>query len=128
MDDSDKNVVRMQSKYSQHCKSCSKLISLNEKITFLCSKCKNYFCEECAMFLNENSEDGIFNCPGGELDPHSAIIVKVTRNVKEYLPMGVSIDELERKKSSDQKKSTIKIIDPNPKNSNKKPSLKILDD
>ena len=66
MEDEDINIIKMQSRNSQNCRSCSKVISLNEKITFLCSKCKNYFCEECANFLNEKS---INKCPGDGSDP-----------------------------------------------------------
>ena len=131
MEDIDKNIVQMQSKYSQNCKSCSKMISLNEKITYLCSKCKLYFCEDCALFLNENTSNLVNNCPGGDKEPHDSIMVKITRNIKEYLPIGLSIDDLERNSNSvGKKKNSIRIIDPktNDSSSNKKPRLKILDD
>ena len=131
MDNIDKNIIQMQSKFTQNCKSCSKLITLNEKITYLCSKCKLYFCEECAIFLNENASKVINNCPGGDKKPHDSIMVRITRNVKEYLPIGLSIEDLERKANNmDKKKSSIRIIDSknNDSNSNKKPRLKILDD
>ena len=129
MNEKDETVIKFQSKYSQNCKSCSKVISLNEKFTFLCSKCKFYFCEECALFFNENSSNAQNNCPGGENnDPHDSIMVKITRNIKEYMPIGVSIDQLERKQDIKTQQSTMKIIDNDNSEPPKKSKLKILDD
>ena len=131
MNEINKNIVKMQSKFSQNCKSCSKLISLNEKITYLCTKCKMYFCEECALFLNQNEVNKINTCPWWEKDPHDSIMVKITRNIKEYLPIGISVNDLEKKvKNKEQENSTIKIIDSKTDESNikKKSRVKILDD
>lgn len=124
----DKNTIRMQSKYSQNCKSCSKQITLNEKVTYLCTKCKLYFCEECAVFLNDNESNILNNCPGGVKDPHDSIMVKITRNIKEYLPIGISIDDLERnEKSSKPQKNTLTIIEDH-EPASKQGKMKILDD
>jgi len=72
------------------------------------------------------------NCPGGDLEPHEAIIAKITRTAKEYAPIGVSIDVLEKKKSlnMDETISTIKILDSEDSSLKKKKGsgVKILDD
>ncbi len=123
----DDSIIAMSSKHGQKCISCSKLISLVEKETYMCSKCKQYFCTECfPLFVNASK------CPGNFQEEHEPIMVRITRTVKEYAPLGVSIDQIEREtKSQTQKKSSLKIMpdDTDKKSSDSsKPKLKILDD
>lgn len=127
--DDDTNIITMSAKHSQKCISCSKTISLIEKETYMCSRCKQYFCTECfPLFLDATK------CPGSFHDEHEPIMVRITRSIKEYAPIGVSIDKLERNKESGASgKSSLKIISDNeeqnkPKTDNSKPKLKILDD
>ena len=128
MVDDDSNLIAMTSKHSQKCISCSRIISLIEKETYMCSKCKQYFCTECfPLFVNADK------CPGGFQEVHEPIMVRITRTIKEYAPLGVSIDQIEKNKTSSKPtKSSIKIInDENQKkdsNDPKKPRLKILDE
>ena len=127
----NKNIIKMQAKYNQTCKGCSQTINLIEKVTYMCTKCNFYFCEDCANFYNENESGTKNNCPGGDTDPHESIMVKITRNIKEYSPIGIGIDELEKKKTQTKNvKSTLKILDDKSSNdvTNKKSKLKILDD
>ena len=131
----DEDTIKMQSKNIQVCIACAKNISLSDKLTYMCSKCKLYFCEECAIFYNNNSLNTVDNCPGGKTDPHESIMVRITRTIKEYAPLGVSIEKLEsNKKTSQQSKSTIKILtdtENDLKNTSKeknKPKFKILED
>ena len=129
MTDDDTNFIAMSAKRGQKCISCSKMISLIEKETYMCSKCKQYFCVECfPLFVVA------LKCPGSFQEEHEPIMVKITRTIKEYAPLGISIDQIEReKKSQVQTKSSIKIM-PDGNNSKKeqsdstKPKLKILDD
>lgn len=127
MNNRDIDIIHFQSKHSQQCRSCGKRISLIEKITYLCTKCKNYFCEECASFLNQNTTNKKDNCPGGDHQQHEAIIAKITRTVKEYAPIGVSIDVLEKQKSLQSSASTVKILDSDESKKKKKSGVKILD-
>ena len=125
----DDSLISMTSKHSQKCISCSKNISLIEKETYMCSKCKQYFCLECyPMFLNVSKCPGSFN-----QEEHEPIMVRITRTVKEYAPLGVSIDQLERTKNSQsQSQSSVKIMPDDTtdkeKSNSTKPKLKILDD
>lgn len=126
--DDDTNFIAMSAKHSQKCISCSKNISLIEKETYMCSKCKQYFCTECfPLFVNATK------CPGSFHDEHEPIMVRITRSVKEYAPLGVSIDQLERtKNTSSSTKSSLKIMsdetENRPKSESTKPKMKILDD
>ena len=129
MDEKDTNIISMTSKHAQHCVSCSKLISLIERETYMCSKCKVYFCTECyPLFVNADK------CPGSFQQEHEPIMVRITRTVKEYAPLGVSIDQIERSKTSESKiPSSLKIMPDsdsktNEKTNPSKPKLKILDD
>ena len=126
----DDSLISMTSKHSQKCISCSKNISLIEKETYMCSKCKQYFCLECyPLFLNESKCPGSFN-----QEEHEPIMVRITRTIKEYAPLGVSIDQLERTKNSQgYTQSSAKIMPDNDtdnkeKSKSTKPKLKILDD
>lgn len=123
----DNDIIAMSSKHGQKCVSCSKLISLVEKETYMCSKCKQYFCTECFPLFVDASK-----CPGSFQEEHEPIMVRITRTVKEYAPLGVSIDQIEREqKSQVQTKSSIKIMPDDSKKGTSdpsKPKLKILDD
>ena len=118
----------MSSKHSQKCISCSKIISLIEKETYMCSKCKQYFCTDCfPLFLDAPK------CPGSFHEEHEPIMVRITRSVKEYAPIGVSIDQIEKNKNSSSIKSSLKIMSDSegqvkPNSGETKPKLKILDD
>jgi hypothetical protein len=129
MSEDENKLISMTSKHSQKCISCSKIISLIEKETFMCSKCKKYFCSECApTFLDA------VNCPGGIQEIHEPIMVKITRSIKEYAPLGISIDQIEKIKNSPNKSNaSIKVISEETNKNEKpqdsvKPRLKILDD
>lgn len=113
--------------YSQKCRSCGQRIELTARLTYMCSKCKNYFCEECAMFLHQNVGQTNNNCPGSaENDPHDVFMVKITRNIKETHPIGVSMDKLEKQ---GQEQSTVRVLRPGEGvHSAKKPSLRILEE
>ena len=128
MDEKDANLIAMTSKHSQKCISCSKTISLIEKETYMCSKCKMYFCNECfPLFVNASK------CPGSFQEEHEPIMVRITRTVKEYAPLGVSIDQIEKEKQTPKpQKTSIKIMSDSTEGKNKgdskKPKLRILDD
>jgi len=76
---------------SQYCSGCSRKINLTDTETYMCVTCKNYFCEECALFYHENISKSDNNCPGDPNNPHQIALVKITRNIKEFNPSGVSI-------------------------------------
>ena len=80
MSDDDSNIISMSAKHSQKCISCSKTISLIEKETYMCSKCKQYFCTECFPLFVEADI-----CPGAFQEEHSPIMVRITRTIKEYV-------------------------------------------
>ena len=129
MDKKDSDIINMTSKHSQKCVSCSKAISLIEKETYMCSRCKQYFCLECFPLFVDATK-----CPGSFQEEHEPIMVRITRSIKEYAPLGVSIDQIERSKNKpSDSQSSIKIM-PEDNSAKKdssgssKPKLKILDD
>lgn len=118
-------------KYPQHnCIGCRRPIDLTATITFMCTKCKNYFCEECAYYFNDLPEKTSNLCPGSKavaIGNHTVVLAKITRTIKESNPMGVSITELERKtKSRIIENPTMKILDQN--DTPNKSSVKIIAD
>lgn len=79
----------------------------------MCTKCKNYFCRECAYYHNNLSKTQKHNCPGyfKELsEEHQPVLVKITKNMTGPDLKGVSLTELSIKKT-EIKESTIKIIE-----------------
>jgi hypothetical protein len=76
----------------------------------MCATCKTYFCEDCGLFHHENVNNTPNNCPGDLSNPHDTILVKITRNVKEYQPTGVSIEKLEQNPKLGRDTSSLKVL------------------
>ena len=108
---------------TQYCSGCGRRVDLQATETFMCSHCKNYFCEECAYFYHENIAK---NCPGDKSDPHNIVLVKITRLIKEFSPMGVSIQQLENNTELGRSKSGLIIQSESINTSNEE--AKIIDD
>ena len=79
----------------------------------MCTKCKNYFCRECAYYHNNLSKTQNYNCPGyfkGLSEEHPPLLVKITKNMTGPDLKGVSLSELSIKRN-EPKESTIKILE-----------------
>ena len=111
----------------QYCSGCSRKISLSDTETFMCAQCKNYLCEECGIFYHKNVSKTVNNCPGDPSEPHNTVLVKITRNIKEFNPTGVPIQNLEKNPNLGRTISRIKIDDGDSKPKSSKKAL-ILDE
>lgn len=108
--------------------ACRKSISLADTHTFMCTKCQNYFCEECAIYHNNLAQKQQHTCPGHFKEfseAHSPILVKITKNMTGPDMKGVSIKELESK-LKEKDPPSLKIIE-KPKLPDT-PTVKIIDD
>lgn len=96
---------------SQYCSGCSRKINLIDIETYMCARCKNYLCVECALFYHENVSQLDDNCPGDTNNSHHISLIRITRKIKEFNPSGVSIQYLKDNPKLGRTSINLKIRD-----------------